>query len=142
LELQGLKTRPLKLDSGNSMFDLTLGLTETPDGLEAFFEYSTELFDSATINRMIGHFQTLLESIISNPDLRLWELPMMSEKERQDELYSWNNRLKYYSTSGCLHELFERQAERSPHQIAVVADHNRLTYSQLNRRANQLAHYL
>src|SRR6185369_10770692 len=64
------------------------------------------------------------------------------EKERQDELYSWNNRLKYYSTGGCLHELFERQAERSPEQTAVVAGHNRLTYAQLNRRANQLAHYL
>ncbi|HEX8089516.1 MAG TPA: condensation domain-containing protein, partial [Blastocatellia bacterium] len=142
MELRGLKTRSLKLDSGTSMFDLTLGLTETPGGVEASFEYSTELFDEATISRMTQHFKTLLESIIANPNRCVWELAMMGERERQEALAQGNQTAADYSTNLCLHEMVEQQARLRPDRVAVSFDGKQMSYGELNERANRLGRYL
>ena len=110
--------------------------------LPAVFEYNTDLFDATTIERMIGHFQTLLEGIVANPDARLSELPLLTNAERHQLLVEWNNTRADYPTDSCLHHLFEAQVERTPDAIAVVFEDQQLTYRELNARANQLAHYL
>ncbi|MFP5262667.1 MAG: condensation domain-containing protein, partial [Blastocatellia bacterium] len=142
MELRGLKTRALKLDSGTSMFDLTLGLTETQNGLEASFEYSMELFDAATIDRMTEHFKTLLESIVANPGGCLWEVPMMSERERRQAVSHGRPPAPAHPAGLCLHHLVERQARLRPGRRAVSSGGRAISYGELNARANRLANYL
>ena len=115
---------------------------ETNDGLIASFEYSTDLFDKETINRMLEHLQIILEGVVANPDQRLSQLPILTEAEKQQFLVEWNGVMRDYPTKKCVHELFEMQAEKTPDAVAVVFEDDQLTYFELNRRANQLAHYL
>jgi len=140
--IAGLKARPLELDSGSARFDLTLGLTEGTESLRGFFEYPLDLFEPATIARMVEHLTTLVEGIVANPDRRIWELPLISESERHRLLADWGSARGEYPNHQCIHELFEAQVRRTPDNIAVSLDDERLTYAELNRRANQLAHHL
>ena len=110
----------LELERQTATFDLTLEMVDTPRGLTGLFEYSTDLFDPATINRMIGHFQTLLAGIAANPNSLLSELPLVTERERRQLLYEWNDTRRDFPIDLCMHELFEAQAERTPNNIAVV----------------------
>src|SRR5436305_9146093 len=80
----------MEVDTRTSKFDLSLILEDRPEGLLAHFEYSTDLFDAATIERMVGHWQTLLDGIIANPDQRLSELPLLTEAESRQLLREWN----------------------------------------------------
>ena len=91
---------------------------------------------------MIGHFQTLLEGIVANPDQRISELPILTEAEKHQLLIEWNDTKKDYPQDKCIHQLFEEQVERTPDATAVVFEDQQLTYRELNGRANQLAHYL
>src|SRR5437867_6050510 len=91
---------------------------------------------------MAGHFQTLLEGIVANPDQRIAELPILIEAEKRQLLVEWNATQSDYPKDKCVHELFEEQVERTPDATAVVFNGHRLTYRELNGRANQLAHYL
>jgi len=109
--------------------------------------YDTSRFDQATISRMLGHFQTLLEGIIANPQQQISQLPLLTEVEKHQLLVEWNDTVETpHSTSlqvnQCIHQLFEEQVERTPHAVAVVFENQQLTYCELNCRANQLAHYL
>jgi amino acid adenylation domain-containing protein len=104
--------------------------------------YDTNRFDDGTITRLLGHFQTLLEGIIANPQQRVCQLPLLTKFEKQQLLGDWNNIHENYLQDKCIHQLFEEQVERTPHNVAVVFENNSLTYQQLNTRANQLAHYL
>ena len=131
----------LDIDSETAKFDLALELQERPEGLVGRFEYSTDLFDADTIKRMFGHFQTLLEGIVANPEQKISELPLLTEFERQ-QLAAWNNTETDYPKDACIHQLFEQQVERSPDAIALVFEEQQLTYKELNQRANQLAHHL
>ena len=142
LQLSGLTLSPLEAETDTAKFDLTLELTEGPEGLTSSIEYNTDLFDSDTIERMVGHFQTLLQGIVANPDARLSELPLLTEPERHQLLVEWNATQTDYPRDKCIHELFEEQVERTPDAVALVFEDQRLTYRELNRRANQLAHYL
>ena len=132
----------VETDVKTAKFDLALDLWEYPDGLWAHLEYSTDLFSEETIGRMEGHFRTLLDGIAADPDQRLSELPLLTKDERQQVLMEWNDTDVDYPTDTCLHQLFEAQVERTPDAIALVFGQEHLTYSALNRRANQLAHYL
>jgi amino acid adenylation domain-containing protein len=123
-------------------FDLALELQETPEGIKGLFEYNTDLFDKETISRMVGHFQTLLEDIVANPQARISELPILTEPERYQILVEWNDTKVNYPLNKSLHQLFEEQVERTSEAIAVVFEHQKLTYEQLNSQANQLARYL
>ena len=91
---------------------------------------------------MLGHYQTLLEGIVANPDERLSALPLLTEAERHQLLVEWNHTTVDYPKDRCLHELFEEQAERTPEAVAVAFEDEQLTYRQLNERANQLARHL
>jgi amino acid adenylation domain-containing protein len=130
------------IDPETSKFDLTLNLVETPEGLQGWFEYSTDLFEAATIARMAGHFQTLLAGIIAAPEQRLASFPLLSEAEHQQLCVTWNATHVEVPAEHCLHEVFAQQAARTPAAVALIADDMSITYGALERRANQLAHYL
>ena len=104
--------------------------------------YNTDLFEAATIARMLAHFQTLLEAVVADPEQRLSDLPLLTETERQQLLVEWNDTKTDHPQDLCIHQLFEAQVERTPDAIAVVFEDEQLTYGELNRRANQLAHHL
>ncbi|HEU5349502.1 MAG TPA: amino acid adenylation domain-containing protein, partial [Ktedonobacterales bacterium] len=122
--------------------DLTLAAIEDERGLAAMFEYSTDLFDAATIARMAQSYCMLLEGIASDSEQAVSDLPMMPEHERRKLVEEWNATAAPYPTDSCLHQLIERQVEQTPHTLALVAGEERLTYRALNQQANQLAHYL
>jgi amino acid adenylation domain-containing protein len=126
----------------SAQFELALQVQESSQGVSCHFEYSTDLFDEATIARLVGHWQTLLEAIVANSNQSLSALPLLPEQERQQLLVEWNVTETAYPVDQCLHQLFEAQVERTPHAVAVVFDGEEMTYQELNRRANQLAHYL
>ncbi|MCE7984892.1 MAG: amino acid adenylation domain-containing protein [Caldilinea sp. CFX5] len=162
---------PFALAEEEGQFDLSLHIFDEGESLRAVFKYNTDLFAPATIARMAGHFATLLTGILANPQARLGELPLLTAAERQQLLYTWNNtqtdQLAFPLTQ-CVHEVFAQQVVRTPDAIAVVSDqvarlaltgwqgdqvYNQvatlsplhpvtLSYDELNRRANQLAHHL
>ncbi|HKV36205.1 MAG TPA: non-ribosomal peptide synthase/polyketide synthase [Pyrinomonadaceae bacterium] len=140
--LSGLTLTPMEIDSGTSKFDLTFFIDETKEGLRGTLEYNTDLFEAATISRLLRHFQILLESIVAKSDARLSELPLLNDSEGQQLLVEWNDTHAVYDDSACLHQLFEAQVERTPEAIALVCGEERLTYAELNQRANQLSHRL
>ena len=152
--LQNSPMPPLKLsdvtmtfvqdDSTTAQFDLTLDVMEKPDGkgMDCLLEYSTELFEHSTAQRILGHFTNLLESIVANPQRRVRELPLLGDAERRQILVDWNNTASQHDRECCAHQLFEAQAGRTPDAPAVIFGDQRLTYAELNRRANQLARYL
>jgi amino acid adenylation domain-containing protein len=141
-ELSDLKLTALKLERGLAKFDLTLFMSEGQRQLRAEFAYNTDLFEGGTIARMLDHFQTLLEGIAANPDERLSDLPLLTAGERHRVLIDWNDTDRSYPRDKCAHEWFEEQAEQTPNATALVFESQELTYRELNRRANQLAHYL
>ena len=131
------------LSTGTSKFDLTLVLSETADGIEGIFEYKTDLFAPATIQRMCGHYERLLEAIAEDPEQEISKLAMLTSTEQEEVLLGWNQTAQDYpGTDRCLHELIEEQAARIPDRVALVFEQRRITYGELNRRANQLAHHL
>lgn len=125
-----------------SKFDLSIILEDQPEGIIGRFECSGDLFDATTIERMIGHWQTLLESIVRNPRQRVAELALLTQAERQLLLVEWNATTTNYLPERCVHQLFEAQVELTPDAIALVFGEEQLTYRELNVRANQLAHRL
>ncbi|HID51266.1 MAG TPA: amino acid adenylation domain-containing protein, partial [Anaerolineae bacterium] len=102
----------------------------------------TDLFDRSTIQRMIGHFQTLLEGIAADPQRPITELPLLTPAEQQLMLVDWNDTAVPFPDHTCIHHLFEEQVKRQPEVTAVTLDGQSLSYDQLNRKANQLAHHL
>ncbi|MCU0532504.1 MAG: amino acid adenylation domain-containing protein [Hydrococcus sp. Prado102] len=141
LELPGLTLAPLEFESVTAKYDLTLSIKETQSELIGSWEYNSDLFDAATIARMVKHFQTLLEGIAANPQQRISQLSFLSESERHQLLVEWNDTQVEYAQK-CIHQLFEEQVEQTPDAVAVVFEDRQLTYRELNSRANQLAHYL
>lgn len=143
LELSGLTISPMEIISdGTSKFDLTLITENTEHGLFGEWEYNTNLFDNATIKRLSKHYQVFLEGIVEDADLQLSELPILEEEEQQQILVEWNEVRDDYPEGLCLHHLVERQVEASPNATAAIFEEQQITYCELNRRANQVAHYL
>ncbi|MGI0483862.1 amino acid adenylation domain-containing protein [Pantanalinema rosaneae CENA516] len=142
VNLPGLTLNPLQVESGTAKYDITLMMEETEAGIIAELEYNQDLFDRATIRRMVGHFQTLLQGIIAEPEQPISALPLLTAAETQQVLVEWNQTDLAYPPEPCIHQLFESQVERTPDAIAIVFEDHHLTYRQLNDRANQVAHYL
>ncbi|HEY9834009.1 MAG TPA: amino acid adenylation domain-containing protein, partial [Stenomitos sp.] len=156
LELPGLTLSPLTIDFKTTRFDLEFHLWDASgsfrslwgeewkhsQGIRGVVVYNTDLFDAATITRMVGHFTTLLEGIVANPQTRVASLPILLDAERQQLLGEWNDTVADYPQNRCIHQLFEEQVEHNHHAIAVIFDRQSLTYQELNSRSNQLAHYL
>jgi len=141
LKLPDLASEAIELEGSTSKLDLTLSLAEQDGKLIGFFEYSTDLFDRSTVKRMAGHFQTLLQGIVADPDQPISTLPLLTEAERHQLLIEWNDTKADYPKNSCTHELLEAQVERTPEAVAVEFEEKKLSYRELNARANQLAHY-
>ncbi|MCP4996507.1 MAG: amino acid adenylation domain-containing protein, partial [Gammaproteobacteria bacterium] len=137
-----LSLSPVETETAIAKFDLTLSITETDQGLQGTWEYNTDLFEPLTIERMTTHFQQLLSGIVDNPNQTITRLPLLAKAERDQLLVEWNDTQVDFPQDLCLHQLFEAQIERTPEAIALVFEDEHLTYRELNRRANQLAHYL
>jgi len=142
LELQGLRLTPLPFDSRMAKFDLVLTVGETDGRMSGQLEYNTDLFDAATIRRMTRHLEHLLETAVSNPDEQVSRLPLLTDDERRQILFEWNDTQVENPPASCIHELFEQQAAAKPHAVALVHKDEQLTYRELNERANKLAHHL
>jgi amino acid adenylation domain-containing protein len=142
LRLPGLDMRVLPVESGVAKFDLTLIMEERPDGLHAALEYNTDLFDETTIARMADHFTTLLDHAITEPDTPIGGLQLLTEAERRQLLVEWNDTAAAFPADRCAHHLFEAHVARDPDAPALTFAGTTLSYGELNRRANQLAHFL
>jgi amino acid adenylation domain-containing protein len=137
-----LKLAVLELETGMTQYDLALGVIEQSQGFHCHFHYNQDLFEAATIARMAGHFQTLLESIVANPEEKISLLPLLTDGERQQLVKEWNEiRVKAQETAFS-YELFEAQVSRRPDSPALTFESESLTYRELDQRVNQLAQYL
>jgi amino acid adenylation domain-containing protein len=150
LELPELKLSLVEFDTKTAKLDLEFQLWQDLESLKGQIIYSTDLFDDPTITRMLGHFQTLLESIVANPEQRLSDLSLLTVQEQKELLIAWNDTKRDCLQNKCFHQLFEAQVEETPDAIAlspcsaiaVVFGDEQLSYKELNMRSNQLAHYL
>ena len=141
----GLTLKLLPQAYTTAKLDLGVDLYETPDGLVGGFEYNSDLFHADTIHRMVRHFETLLKAIAADPTQRIAALPLLTAEERQTMVQGWNDTQTPYDTERCFHHLFEAQVSANPNAIALIFDGpdvQTLTYDELNRQSNQLAHYL
>ena len=137
-----LRMDDVPVDAETTKFDVALYLTTSGDGAAGLLSYSTDLFDRHTIRRMLGHFTRLLAQIAANPDVRLSELECLDETERLQVLETWNRIERPDADDRDVHRRFETWAIATPHADAVACENGTLTYTELNARANQLAHYL
>ena len=142
LDIGGLTVESYPLGQQEGQFDLALEMMDVRGSLLGKLKYNTDLFESGTIERMAGHFRTLLGGVAADPRRRLSELPLLTAGEREQVLVEWNRTEKDYRRDHGPARLFEAQAERTPEAVAVVYEDRFLTYGELNRRANRLAHYL
>ncbi|MEC4892943.1 MAG: amino acid adenylation domain-containing protein [Oscillatoria sp. PMC 1051.18] len=128
--------------TGATIADIFFDVRQTNEQLLVECEYNSDLFNAETIYRWLKHWQTLLESIVNNPEEQIWNLPLLATDERKKLLWEWNNTQTDYQQDRCIHELFAAQVERTPDDVAVISGEEKLTYRELNSKANQLAHYL
>ncbi|MGH8718224.1 MAG: amino acid adenylation domain-containing protein, partial [Burkholderiales bacterium] len=142
LRLCGLDVTRVELAREMSMFDLNVEATQTADGLHLWIEYNTDLFDAATITRLIEHYETLLAGIVKVPNTRLSQLPLLAPAERNLVVFDWNETQARYPQDQSIPTLFEAQAKRTPDAIAVVFEDEELCYADLNKKANRLAYHL
>jgi amino acid adenylation domain-containing protein len=137
-----LSLTPIATPITTAKFDLSLSVEETEQGLVGAWEYNTDLFDASAIARMQKHFHNLLLAIVEHPQQRLSELSLLSPNEQHQLLVEWNHTQTDYPHHCCIHQLFEAQVEQTPDAIALAFEQQQLSYSELNRHANQLAHHL
>ncbi|BBJ37309.1 hypothetical protein SSPO_000270 [Streptomyces antimycoticus] len=140
--LDGLTVDTVEVACGTAKFDLGLDVVLEEDRIVCELEYSTDLFDPATVRRMGGHLRRLLEGALGEPDRPIASLDLLTEAEREQILVEWNDTRADGTREHCLHRLFEDQAARTPDDVAVVWQDERLTYRELDERANQVAHTL
>jgi hypothetical protein len=141
-QFPGLTLTRFEMQRRTAKFDLTLALEEGDDGLDGILEYDGDLFDRDTVAGMVAHFRNLLAGIVADPHRRVSEYPLLGSEERRRALVAWNDTARPYPRGSCIHRLFEEQAARTPDAMAVAWGPRRLTYAELNRRANQLARHL
>src|SRR3984957_18362955 len=138
----GINISPLCEEITSAPFDMTLTIEEEDaEGMSGSVEYSTELYEAKTIERMLGHWEQLLKQMVGGPEKRIGELELLGEEEREEILEEWNRTEEEYGEKTVV-ELFEEQVERGPGAVAVVSGQEEVTYGELNRRANQLAWHL
>ncbi len=142
LEFPGLDVSPVEIKGETAKFDLHLSVADDYQRLRVTAHYSTDLFNDATIARLLGHFGTLLEGITAHPGQHIAALPILTESERYQLLVKWNATKTVYPAEKCVHELFEEQVERSADAVALIFEDQHLSYREVNQRSNRLAHYL
>jgi amino acid adenylation domain-containing protein len=141
MRMGGLTLVPITVEKYSAQFDLLLFLWEENEELSGLLEFNTDLFEPSTITRLVGNFQVLLEGAVRTPDLRLSELPILDAVDREKMLVEWNCTEADLSDN-CLHQLFENAAASHPDSLAVCCGQEQWTYQELDRRANQLGHFL
>ncbi len=142
LQIPDVEIKPLRLPHVVAKFDLSLSLQEAGEKIVGGVEYATTLFEQRTIERYMGYYRRLLEGMVADDAEVMDRLPMMSERERRQILYEWNDTQVEFPSDKCVQELFEEQVQKTPEAVAVVFEEASLSYGELNRRANQLAHHL
>src|SRR5690348_8959424 len=131
-ELAGLKTKVLPAHNGVAKFDIELSLEETDGALGGYLEYNTDLFEEATVERMLGHFETLLRGVLKNSSEKISLLPILTANEQQKILVEWNDNAANSPKDKCVHQLFEEQVARTPDAVALIFDDEQMTYRELN----------
>ena len=139
--LHGLQVKEVDLLEPGAQYDISLNTLERSDGVTASFNYSTDLFDAARIERMAGHWQALLEAICAEPQRCIGELGLLGSAEHQQLTHGWNP-ASQASSGLCAHQLLEHQASLRPDAVALIFDDQQMTYAELDRCSNQLAHRL
>ena len=142
LSLPGLQVELLRVHPEVTKFDLTITLGETDGRMAGALEYATALFDAATIERYAAYLQSLLRGMVSGDEQPIDRLPLLSESERHRLLVQWNDTQRPYPQDRCIHELFEEQVQRTPDALALVHEGQQLSYAEMNKQANGLAHHL
>ncbi len=142
LTLPGLQLTTIAQEHRSAHFDLTLSLSETEAGLIGELEYATDLFDTATVERIVGYFNKALIAMVADDTQLIATLPLLPASERQQLLVDFNATQSDFPQNALIHSLFEAQAAQHPESIAVVYEEQTLSYGELNHRANQLAHSL
>lgn len=141
-DLPGVTAQVIPVDGGVAKFDLTLFVTRRAEGIQLALEYASDLFEAATIDRMLDHTGTLLTAALTNPDQPIRLLPLMSVAEQQQILADWNATQADFPREQRIHDLIEAWVDQTPTAPAVTYERDTLTYAQLDMRANQLAHHL
>jgi amino acid adenylation domain-containing protein len=140
--MAGLKLTMLPSANNTAKFDLLIGMEQAGDVLRGAIEYATDLFDESTAVRMGQHWQALLKHLLDRPDSIMADLELLTEEERHEMISDWNQTVRQYPTGKVLPEQIEEQSERTPNAVAVVFGPQKMTYAELNSRANQIAHSL
>ncbi|CAJ7045534.1 syringomycin synthetase [Burkholderia pseudomallei] len=143
LTIPGLTIRAVETPLQTAQFELTLSLREAGDDIVGHLNYASALFDESTVRRYVTYWRRLLEGMTAGPaNVSVARLPLLDEAERKQVVYAWNATERDYPIEQCIHQLFEAQVDRKPEAIALTFDGRRLSYAELNARANRLAHYL
>jgi amino acid adenylation domain-containing protein/non-ribosomal peptide synthase protein (TIGR01720 family) len=142
LRLKGMRLSWLEIGNETAQFDLNLSLIETEQSIKGLLIYNTDLFGETMIARMLEHYMSLVQVIVADPEKPLSSLPSLTESEAQQILFEWNDTENHFNEGETLHGFIEQQVRRTPDALAVVFSDEHLTYHELNRRANQLAHAL
>ena len=142
MELRELKLSPIEQRTRRAQVDLRVEVTERDAEIFIGMHYRHELFEPETMWRMLGHYEELLKSLVAAPGLGIMDLSLLREEEKLQLVVEWNRTEVDFPRDKCIHQLFEEKVERSPHAVAVEYGDLRLTYAELNRKANQLAHWL
>lgn len=142
LELPGLKAQLLDIESSMAPFDLRLQLTETENGLRGGFDYSSALFKPSTLKRISEHLLNILECVANEPDKKVADIPFLTDGEKNQILNDFNDTEAAYSNKKVISQFFEEQALKTPDAAAVLFEDEKLTYKELNEKANQLARFL
>ncbi|WP_122893005.1 non-ribosomal peptide synthetase, partial [Burkholderia pseudomallei] len=143
LTIPGLTIRAVETPLQTAQFELTLSLQEAGDDIVGHLNYASALFDESTVRRYVTYWCRLLEGMTAGAaDQTIVGLPLLDEAERKQVVYEWNATERDYPIEQCIHQLFEAQVDRKPEAIALTFDGQRLSYAELNARANRLAHYL
>jgi amino acid adenylation domain-containing protein len=142
LKIDGLKVDPVPIDNGTSKFDLFFTILDNPERIDGWFEYNTDLYDAATIRRLLGHYQVVLETFVTDTDLPISSADLLTPPERRQLLVEFNSNHADYPCDVCLHRIVEAQVDRSPDRVAVSFSDDHLTYLDLDLRANQISNRL
>ncbi|WP_038780616.1 non-ribosomal peptide synthetase [Burkholderia pseudomallei] len=143
LTIPGLTIRAVETPLQTAQFELTLSLQEAGDDIVGHLNYASALFDESTVRRYVTYWCRLLEGMTAgSANVSVARLPLLDEAERKQVVYEWNATERDYPIEQCIHQLFEAQVDRKPEAIALTFEGQRLSYAELNARANRLAHYL
>ncbi|MFE4201638.1 gramicidin S non-ribosomal peptide synthetase GrsB [Aneurinibacillus aneurinilyticus] len=142
IEIEGLSFRPYEMQYWIAKFDISLDALEKQDEIQFYFNYCTNLFKKETMERLATHFMHILQEIVTNPEVKLCEINMLSEEEQQRVRYDFNATDVTYATNKTFHQLFEEQVEKTPDSVAVIDEKEKLSYRELNAKANRLARVL